>query len=109
MSETHGEKEGSAYNGHFACPDMSGLPSAVLLQPVRRPGAVPAAERQRRQCRRLAFGPGAHRGPLPRPGHPRLFRGDAAFARPELYEYLEAEGYLYAIRLPDGEGVLTPP
>ena len=30
----------------------------------------------------------------------RFFRGDAAFARPELYEYLEAEGYLYAVRLP---------
>ena len=30
----------------------------------------------------------------------RFFRGDAAFARPELYEYLETEGYLYAIRLP---------
>jgi len=29
----------------------------------------------------------------------RSFRGDAAFARPELYEYLEAEGYLYAIPL----------
>ena len=28
------------------------------------------------------------------------FRGDAAFAPPELYEYLESEGYLYAIRLP---------
>ena len=24
----------------------------------------------------------------------RFFRGDAAFARPELYEYLEDEGYL---------------
>ena len=30
----------------------------------------------------------------------RFFRGDAAFARPELYEYLEDDGYLYAIRLP---------
>jgi len=30
----------------------------------------------------------------------RFFRGDAAFARPELYEYLEAKRYLYAIRLP---------
>ena len=30
----------------------------------------------------------------------RSFRGDAAFARPELYEHLEAERYLYAIRLP---------
>ena len=28
------------------------------------------------------------------------FRGDAAFASPEMYEYLEAEGFLYAIRLP---------
>ncbi len=30
----------------------------------------------------------------------RFFRGDAAFAPPELYKYLEDEGYLYAIRLP---------
>ena len=28
------------------------------------------------------------------------FRGDAAFANPEMYEFLEAEGYGYAIRLP---------
>ncbi len=28
------------------------------------------------------------------------FRGDAAFANPEIYEFLEAEGYGYAIRLP---------
>ena len=33
----------------------------------------------------------------------RFFRGDAAFARPELYEYLELEGYLYTIRLPANE------
>ena len=30
----------------------------------------------------------------------RYFRGDAAFAKPEVYEFLEAEGYSYAIRLP---------
>jgi hypothetical protein len=30
----------------------------------------------------------------------RLFRGDAAFALPEMYEFLEAEGFGYAIRLP---------
>ena len=29
----------------------------------------------------------------------KYFRGDAAFALPELYELLEAEGYQYAIRL----------
>jgi hypothetical protein len=28
------------------------------------------------------------------------FRGDAAFANPEVYEFLEAEGMGYAIRLP---------
>ena len=30
----------------------------------------------------------------------RYFRGDAAFANPEMYEFLEAEGYGYTIRLP---------
>ena len=30
----------------------------------------------------------------------RCFRGDTAFANPEIYEFLEAEGYGYAIRLP---------
>ena len=28
------------------------------------------------------------------------FRGDAAFAQPNMYEFLEAEGIDYAIRLP---------
>ena len=30
----------------------------------------------------------------------RCFRGDAAFANPEIYELLEAEAYRYTIRLP---------
>ena len=30
----------------------------------------------------------------------RYFRGDAAFANPEVYELLEMEGYKYTIRLP---------
>jgi Transposase DDE domain group 1 len=30
----------------------------------------------------------------------RYFRGDAAFANPEIYEFLEAEGMGYEIRLP---------
>src|SRR4051794_31829624 len=33
-------------------------------------------------------------------GFPLYFRGDAAFAKPEIYELLEAEGIGYAIRLP---------
>jgi len=35
-----------------------------------------------------------------KPGVRLLFRGDAAFAKPEVYEYLEAKGIGYAIRLP---------
>ncbi len=30
----------------------------------------------------------------------RYFRGDAAFANPDIYAFLEAEGYKYTIRLP---------
>ena len=37
-----------------------------------------------------------HRGTAKR----RYFRGDAAFATPEMYEVLKAEGMGYAIRLP---------
>ena len=29
----------------------------------------------------------------------RYFRGDAAFASPDIYEFLETEGYRYKIRL----------
>ena len=32
-------------------------------------------------------------------------RGDAAFASPEIYDYLEAEGFLYAIRLPKNQSL----
>jgi len=37
---------------------------------------------------------------------PRYFRADAAFANPEIYEYLEAEGFEYAIRLPANDALL---
>ncbi len=33
----------------------------------------------------------------------RYFRGDAAFALPDLYEFLEAKGFLYAIRVPKNQ------
>jgi hypothetical protein len=36
----------------------------------------------------------------------RYFRADAAFANPELYEYLEAEGFEYAIRVPGNDALL---
>ena len=36
----------------------------------------------------------------------RYFRGDAAFASPGIYEFLEDEGFLYAIRLPKNQVLL---
>jgi Transposase DDE domain group 1 len=30
----------------------------------------------------------------------RYFRGDAGYANPDVYEFLESEGYKYTIRLP---------
>jgi len=35
----------------------------------------------------------------------RYFRGDAAFAHPAIYKYLESEGFRYAIRLPSNESL----
>ena len=35
----------------------------------------------------------------------RYFRGDAALASPDIYEFLEAEGFLYAIRLSKNQGL----
>jgi len=37
----------------------------------------------------------------------RFFRGDAAFAIPELYKTLEAESYFYAIRLRAHSGLIA--
>ena len=33
----------------------------------------------------------------------RYFQADAAFAKPDVYEYLEEHGCLYAIRLPNND------
>lgn len=35
----------------------------------------------------------------------RYFRGDAAFADPDLYTFLEEGGYVYAIRLPGNQNL----
>ncbi len=57
------------------------------------------ASRQRALRRWLARGAGAGRQQIPIPELRRYFRADAAFASPEVYEFLEAEGLLYAIRV----------
>lgn len=95
-SPVHGQQEGAAYNGHFECVcyhplfcfnQFGDCEGAVL-----RPGNVhsadgwqefiePIVERYLKAAVRL------------------LFRADAAFAKPEIYEYLERRGIGYAIRL----------
>jgi hypothetical protein len=100
VSPTHGEQEGTAYNGHFGCTCYHPLflfnQFGDLERCSLRPGNVhssdgwrdllePVVERYRERNLR------------------RYFRGDAAFASPGIYEFLEAEGFLYAIRLPTNQ------
>ena len=99
-SPVHREQEEAAYNGHFGC--MCYPPLFCFNQfgdcegAVLRPGNVhsadgweefiePIVERYLSMSVRL------------------LFRADAAFAKPELYEYIEARRIGYAIRLPANE------
>ena len=95
-SPTFGRQEGSAYNGHFGYTCYHPLflfnQSGDLERTLLRNGNVyssddwksvlePVVERYREQ------------------DLIRYFRGDAAFADPNIYCFLEAEDYLYAIRL----------
>ena len=99
-SPVHGEQEEAAYNGHFGC--MCYHPLFCFNQfgdcegAVLRPGNVhsadgwkefinPIVERYLKLAVRL------------------LFRADAAFAKPEIYEYRETRHIGYAIRLPANE------
>jgi hypothetical protein len=95
-SPTHGAQEGSVWNGHFGCTCYHPLfifnQFGDLERCVLRPGNVHSAEGWR-----------ALLEPVIARYRKRLdlyFRGDAAFAKPELYELLEQEGIGYAIRLP---------
>ena len=100
VSETYGQQEGSAYNGHFGCTCYHPLfcfnQLGDLERCLLREGNVASADDWRSVLKPIVA---RYRDLALR----RFFRGDAAFARPELYKYLEAEGYLYAIRLPANE------
>ena len=99
-SPVYGEQEGSAYNGHFG--GVCYHPLFVFNQfgdcegAKLRPGNVHSAQDWREVLEPIVAG-------YERAGVRRYFRGDAAFARPELYEYLEEHGILYAIRLPSND------
>jgi hypothetical protein len=97
VSETHGAQEGSAYNGHFGCTCYHPLfvfnQFGDLERCALRPGNVHSADGWRELLEPVIA---RYRHTMQR----RYFRGDAAFANPEVYECLEAEGYKYTIRLP---------
>ena len=96
-SPGHGEQEGSAYNGHFRCNCYHPLfcfnqygdcEGAMLCS-----GNVHSADRWKDLLEPIVR---RYENKKVR----KYFRGDAAFAKPEIYEYLEEKGLLYAIRLP---------
>jgi hypothetical protein len=99
-SPVYGEQEGAAYNGHFEtvcyhplfCFNQFGDCEGAML----RPGNVHSAEHWRE-----VLEPIMER--YQKRGVRLLFRADAAFAKPEVYEYLEPRDTGYAIRLPANE------
>jgi hypothetical protein len=97
VSPTYGDQEGTPYNGHFACTCYHPLfvfnQFGDLERCVLRPGNVHSAHGWKDEVEPVVA---RYRGKFKR----RLFRADAAFANPEVYEFLEAKGYKYAIRLP---------
>jgi hypothetical protein len=96
-SPTYGEQEGSAYNGHFSCTCYHPLfvfnQLGDLERCALRPGNVHSADGWRGVLEPVVS---RYRGK----GTRLYFRGDAAFANPEIYEFLEVEGMGYAIRFP---------
>jgi hypothetical protein len=98
----YGEQEQSAYNGYFESTCFHPLllfnEEGDCLAAKLRPGNVhsaegwqelllPEIERQQQMGKEVAF------------------RGDAAFARPQVYEALEERGVKYAIRIPANDSL----
>jgi hypothetical protein len=96
-SPIYGEQERAAYNGHFGCTCYHPLFAFNQLGDVERcalrPGNVHSADGWRAVLEPVIS---RYRGTVKR----RYFRGDAAFANPEIYEFLEDESMGYVIRLP---------
>ena len=96
-SPVHGQQEGAAYNGHFGC--VCYHPLFLFNQfgdcegATLRPGNVHSADGWQELLEPVVKG-------YQKKGLRLLFRGDAAFAKPELYEYLEQGKIGYAIRIP---------
>ena len=96
VSETYGQQEGTAYNGHFKClcyhPQFLFNQFGDLEYAMLRRGNKASAKYWRRVLLPV----------IERYRHidiPKFFRGDAAYANPALYRLLEKEGYRYTIRI----------
>jgi hypothetical protein len=97
VSPTHGEQENSVWNGHYGCTCYHPLfvfnQFGDLERCALRPGNVHSADGWED-----VLGPVVAR--YQSQSAPIQFRGDAAFALPGMYEFLETQGIEYAIRLP---------
>ena len=97
VSPTHGEQEKSCWNGHYECTCYHPLflfnQFGDLERCALRPGNVHSADGWDSVLEPVVA---RYRGHVSR----LYFRGDAGFANPAIYDYLEAEGVKYAIRLP---------
>jgi hypothetical protein len=97
VSPTHGEQENSVWNGHYECTCYHPLfvfnQFGDLERCTLRPGNVHSADGWENVLKPVVA---RYRGKVSR----IYFRADAGFANPDVYEYLEAEGIKYAIRLP---------
>ena len=97
VSPTHGEQENSVWNGHYDCTCYHPLfvfnQFGDLERCALRPGNVHSADGWKEVLDPVVA---RYRGKVSR----IYFRADAGFATPDVYEYLEADGIKYAIRLP---------
>ena len=97
VSPTHGEQEMSVWNGHYACTCYHPLfvfnQFGDLERCALRAGNVHSADGWDDVLKPVVA---RYQGKVSR----IYFRADAAFAMPEVYEFLEAERIKYAIRLP---------
>jgi Transposase DDE domain group 1 len=98
----HGQQEQSAYNGHFetTCyhPLLMFNGEGDCLAAKLRPGNVHSAE----DWDELLLPEIERQQKL---GKEVVFRADAAFAKPEIYEALEERGVKYAIRIPANDSL----
>jgi Transposase DDE domain group 1 len=98
----HGSQEGSSYNGHFG--SRCYHPLLVFNQfgdcegAVLRPGNVHSSDGWKNMLEPLI-------DRYEDTGKRIYFRADAAFASPDVYEYLEDNRILYAIRIPSNQNL----